>query len=231
MIEVLLLSGIRADGVMVTSHNCLYAFIPLHPDISLMSYVAQQIKKLNLFLSIFNRLRVIRGFWSHIFTGPFSLWWINLNLPHQLTLCKPLNSLCTLPCWVFISYNGRELSFLPFPLLLRLITSAAIFSYPWLRCANSHCHSRLRSPVFSDYIRSIFLERDPAQSPSKRFTTNNLSRSHPRGSEIPQAMKHLTETQAWTQLFWPWNAFLGVKYTYWVLLIWEDLKTPFVQPS
>lgn len=188
--------------------------MPLHPDISLMSYVARQIKKLNLFLSIFNRLGVIPGFWSHIFAGPFSLWWINMNLPHQLTLYKPLTSLCTLPCWGFISYNDRgfTFSFLSFPLLLRLITSAAIFSYPWLRCANSRCHSRLRSPVFSDYIRSIFLKRDPAQSPSKRFTTNNLSCSHPWGSEIPQALKHSTETQAWTQLFWPWNTFLGQVY-------------------
>lgn len=38
--------------------------MPLHPDISLMSYVAGQIKKLNLFLSLFNRFGVISGLWS-----------------------------------------------------------------------------------------------------------------------------------------------------------------------
>lgn len=195
--------------------------MPSHPDISLMSYVARQIKKLNLFLSIFNWKGYPRALKSHICRGVFSVvvWTFPISWP-CISLSPPF---VRSPAEFLLAVTAEGLLFLSSPLLLPLITSAAIFSYPWLRCANSRCHSRLLSPAFSDYIRSSFLKRDPAQSPSKRFTTNNLSCRHQWGSEIPQ------ETQAWTQLFWPWNAVLGSSID-WVLLIRVDLKTPFVQP-
>lgn len=191
--------------------------MPLHPDISLMSYVAGQIKKRNLFLSLFNRFGVISGLWSHTCailsvldkyetTSSADLEWAS-SLPFKRHSAEFLFAL-TVPSLLFLSllvlccyiWSHR----LPFSLTLDY-TAPTVGATPG--CI---------APCFQITFVPFFSHGNRAQSPSKRFATNNLSCSHPWGSKILQVQKLKPEHN-----YFGLDSLVLVffKYTDWMLLM------------
>lgn len=191
--------------------------MPLHPNISLMSYVARQIKKLNFLSSAFNRFGVIPGFWSPIFAALFSLCWINIKRGHQLTFYKPFASIWMLPCWVFICHKGTGFTFpfLFFPLCcyvwLHRLPFSLTLDYAAPTVAETPgcvalCFQITFIPFFSHGIRLNHPARDSQQTIYRVVTRG--------GSEILQVLNIQQKLKPEHNYFGLESHFGGVNYTY-----------------